>query len=225
MFSMVSALFGLRGEAEADSNSNGANVVITGIVCQDNLVKYGAASHASPDVYLDHAMSGNQKQQLLQYQAAPDSFQTSLHIAAGFHSVLLVTTCGGAVALIDVLPGHTRRIIVDICDSLLHSDSYRTLAIALPAAGIAPYIMQREGSRDETIQMTVEDGVAYAAALGEGKIIVIVPYPPGLPLCNFTIEAGEGNWREQHLRYNLSLQGLSRSNVPGKCGALDPLQL
>src|SRR5579863_7609693 len=97
-----------------------SNVFVTGIICQSQLSAYQRAIDRMPTVYVDNNATGVQHPVKLEaFNAADGFFQLSFNTPAGFHGILIATKYGGAFATLDVLAGHSRYIVLKICDGLL----------------------------------------------------------------------------------------------------------
>jgi hypothetical protein len=176
-----------------------------------------------PTVFLDIGPrpGSSPRQQITEFSATEDAVSFAFNATAGFHDVLVLTSYGAADPLVDVLPGHDRHIAVGLCGSLTHYDSFRSVSVVLPTAGLTAYLEIGHGEKTETRVMTVDDGVAYAEVLGDGSLTLMVHY--GSNVCSYQVDPGGANSAHQHLRLSLSMNALSVRGTGWQCGKLDLL--
>jgi hypothetical protein len=177
-------------------------------------------------VYIDKDVAVEQRHALDAFSAGDGFIQLSFTVPAGFHQLLVVARYGASNAPLDVLPGHSRHLVLQMCNSLLHTDTLRSVAVVLPARGLTPYLIVHAPQGDEKVAMSIEDGVAYGELLDEGSIELIVPYGNRVVSCSFSLSQATPNWSRQHLRFNLPITALvnhSDKPAPATCGTIQPL--
>jgi hypothetical protein len=203
-----------------------SNVFVTGVLCQSSLSLYQRSSDKKPIVYVDNDVAVEHPYPVNAFSADNSSIQLAFNVQPGFHRILVAAKYGGQSTMLDVLPGHSRHVVLQVCRNLLHADTLRSVAVVLPSEGLTPYLLVHTPRGDETVQMSIEDGVAYGDLLDEGAIELTVPYWAHVVSCSFSLAQGTPKWRQQHLRFSLTIAGLvSRSTepIPGACGSIQPL--
>lgn len=226
LLSAVAVLTSLADFPPRTATAAQSNVFVTSVICQSKLSLYERTADKRPTVYIDSNVAAFVPTPLDTFSASDNSFRLALSVPAGFDRILVATKYGGESAMLDVLPGHSRHIVLQICQGLLHTDTLRSVAVVLPSGGLAPYLVIHTPRGDQAVQMSIEDGVAYGDLLDEGAIELIVPYWDRLESCSFVLAQATPGWRRQHLRFTLPISALvTRSNgpIPAKCGAIQSL--
>lgn len=172
----------------------------------------------SPGVYLD----GRSPSLAHLTEISPHIFAAALHMAPGFHRLHVQTPNGlGETTVLDSVPGHSRHVTLRVCSDAGIWDSFRSVTVVLPVGGLAASLLVANSSgRYATYAMQIDDGVAYATAIGSGAIDLLVSYDPGgaPSICSYHL-ADASSDLDQHLRFNLPLPALRNTvGPPFHCG-------